>query len=655
MEEYEDDFVPRLDAEYTTLDEAWSVWSDYGRRNGFGVRKGKENKSKQDDVITSKYYFCNCEGKRAIDKRDHIKKKGRAETRTGCQARLVVKLDRTTYKYKVAEFVEEHNHPLQPPEACYLIPSQRKVSEIACFDIQVAASSGISPKDAHELHSRQHGGIRDLGYTMVDHRNCLRNIRKEAMQYGAAIAMIKYFAKRSREDSFFKHFEDTSEEGEISNVVWMDAKMIASYARFGDVVVFDTTFGTNDEKWAVGTFVGFNHLREIVIFGAALMCDQTRESFEWVFTKFLEAHDGKKSNTIFTDQDIAIGLALEEIMPDIRHGLCTWHINQNCVKHLSTFNDEKNHITSKFNECLYRYEEEEEFENAIKFLMEQVNDEGKKWLEFIYKSKEKWAYCFMKDAYTLGIPSKLYTPKVFELFQAEVELSMLAHIECLEGNTYTVGKYDIDNKTPYKSRQVIWTREDQMVSCSCKKFERVGILCWHALKVLDREDIKVIPPRYVLNRWTRAAKDDTIVDIEGRRVIEDPMLEVRNRKADMFHIATPLIEESARNEEDGHFVRNRLIELQRDYKEYKKKKNGDGNPTTESSLHLKKKNGGDRRSKRKPSCIEKRKRIKKAKNKTISNSQDSFRPSTNPSQDISEGNFGCFSVLEDIHNIRIEE
>ncbi|KAJ1695496.1 hypothetical protein LUZ63_012195 [Rhynchospora breviuscula] len=533
------------------------------------------------------------------------------------------------------------------------------------------------------------------------------------MQYGAAIAMTKYFAKRSMEDSSFKHFEDTSEEGEISNVVWTDAKMIASYARFGDVVIFDATFGTNNEKWAVGTFVGFNHLREIVIFGAALMCDQNIESFEWVFTKFLEAHGGKKCITMFTDQDAAIASALEKIMPDTKHGLCTWHINKNCVKHLSKLNDEDNHITKKFNACLYKYEEEKKFEDAINFLMEQVDDEGKKWLDFIYKSKEKWMYCFMKDVYTLGIrstqssesfnsilkaylnckldvcrfmeqfdtvleqnhekeikseyamrsklprlkfkmpilceASNLYTPKVFELFQAEVELFMLSHIECLEGNTYTVGKFAIDNETPCKSRQVIWNREDQMISCSCKKFERVDILCWHVLKVLDREDIKVIPPRYILNRWTKAAKDVAVMDIEGRRVIGDHMLDVRNRKADMVRIGDSIFDEAAYIEEDTHFVRNMLLEMQQKYQQYKEKRNGgEGNPTTEHSLHLKKKNSGDRRSKRIPSCIEKKKRAKKAKNKTISNSQDLIRTSINPSQDISEGNFGCFSDLEDL-------
>lgn len=58
---------------------------------------------------------------------------------------------------------------------------------------------------------------------------------------------------------------------------------------------------------------------------------------------------------------------------------------------------------------------------------------------------------------------------------------------------------DINNVNRlYKSRQVVWNRDDQTVSCSCKKFERECILCWHALKVLDQEDIKSIPLKYIL-------------------------------------------------------------------------------------------------------------------------------------------------------------
>ncbi|KAJ3701127.1 hypothetical protein LUZ61_004832 [Rhynchospora tenuis] len=588
MEEQQDDFVPYLGKEFQTLDEAWSAWSDYGGRIGFGVRLGYGHKNMKDDIITSKLFLCSCEGKRGVDKRDHLTKKPRAETRTGCQARLKIKLDKGIQKYKVVEFISEHNHPLQQPETCF---------PIAGIDI---------------------------------HNNCSRDVQKQAMKYGSAIAVMKYFEKHALEDPSFKHFEDTTQEGEIANVIWTDANMIVAYARFGDVVEFDTTFVTDNEKWAFGIFVGFNHFREIVIFGAALMCDQTKESFEWVFTKFLEAHDGKKPVTIFTDQNSAMGHALEKVIPDTRHGFCTWHIEQNCVKYLSRYKKDGIDRTRDFNACIYRYEEEKEFEDAFNALKGKLDD-SETWLELLYDSREKWAHCFMKNAYTLGIPCtqasgsinlhlkaylncksgicrflehfdrvldenrekdikseydmtskipklkwnvpilrearKLYTPKVFELFQAEFELSGSAHIECLEGNTFTVAMCDIDNEIPRKSGQVVWIREDQTVSCSCKKFEREGILCWHILKVLNREDIKVIPPRYILNRWTKAAKDVTIVDIEGRRVVEDPLLDVRNRNADLVRILTPVCGKAAQNEEQAQFLRNELLSVRRKYEE----------------------------------------------------------------------------------------
>ena len=73
----------------------------------------------------------------------------------------------------------------------------------------------------------------------------------------------------------------------------------------------------------------------------------------------------------------------------------------------------------------------------------------------------------------------------------------------------------------------------------CKKFDRDDILCCHAMKVLDREDVKAIPPRYILHRWTRAAKEVEVVDKEGRNVLEDVMLEIRNRNANLFRLVTP--------------------------------------------------------------------------------------------------------------------
>jgi len=99
--------------------------------------------------------------------------------------------------------------------------------------------------------------------------------------------------------------------------------MIVDYKLFGDVVSFDTTYRTNKEYRPLAMFVGFNHHREVVIFGAALLYDETIESFEWLFETFFEAMSGKKPNTIFTDQDPAMEKVISLVMPNTYHRLCT--------------------------------------------------------------------------------------------------------------------------------------------------------------------------------------------------------------------------------------------------------------------------------------------------------------------------------------------
>ena len=79
--------------------------------------------------------------------------------------------------------------------------------------------------------------------------------------------------------------------------------MLIDYAHFGDVVTFDTTFGTNKEYRPFSAFVRFNQFRETVIFVATLLFDETCASFQWLFKAFLAAHNGKQPKTIFTDQD----------------------------------------------------------------------------------------------------------------------------------------------------------------------------------------------------------------------------------------------------------------------------------------------------------------------------------------------------------------
>jgi hypothetical protein len=99
------------------------------------------------------------------------------------------------------------------------------------------------------------------------------------------------------------------------------------------------------------------------------------------------------------------------------------------------------------------------------------------------------------------------------------------------------------------------------------------------------------------------AKEDIIVVVEVRRVIEDVMLDVRNRNGDLIHELAPTCAKTAHNEEQTQFLRNEMSLVREKYEvkfENLPRISGEVNPTSnisQHSLHLKKKNGGDRHSK----------------------------------------------------------
>ncbi|GAA0173509.1 hypothetical protein LIER_27107 [Lithospermum erythrorhizon] len=64
-------------------------------------------------------------------------------------------------------------------------------------------------------------------------------------------------------------------------------------------------------------------------------------------------------------------------------------------------------------------------------------------------------------------------------------------------------------------RQVVIDLESGDWSCSCRMFVQWGILCCHILKAIDilgssccYADLRVIPDRYLLKRWSRKARGD---------------------------------------------------------------------------------------------------------------------------------------------------
>ena len=104
---------------------------------------------------------------------------------------------------------------------------------------------------------------------------------------------------RAHNSKFYYDIEDDS-EGVTKNIFRSHASCQANYAEFGDVVTFDTTYKCNFYNKPLAMFVGSNHHLQNVIFGFALLRDETEETFKWVFQTFKTCMGDKAPHSILT-------------------------------------------------------------------------------------------------------------------------------------------------------------------------------------------------------------------------------------------------------------------------------------------------------------------------------------------------------------------
>ncbi|XP_074266826.1 protein FAR1-RELATED SEQUENCE 5-like [Silene latifolia] len=100
--------------------------------------------------------------------------------------------------------------------------------------------------------------------------------------------------------------------------------------------------------------------------------------------------------------------------------------------------------------------------------------------------------------------SVFYTPVIFSEFQFEWNAACFKYeVKVLGVNTSdNIAIHDRERNKVY---YVGFIPDGVKLSCSCKKFERHGILCRHALYVLKEQGFEKVPNHYLLSRWSKLA------------------------------------------------------------------------------------------------------------------------------------------------------
>lgn len=194
--------------EFESEEAAKAFYNLYARRVGFSTRISMSRRSRRDGAIIQRSFVCAREGFRVEKEKPGRDgggariKRPRAETRVGCKAMLVVKIQNLG-RWVVSGFVKEHNHELVPPDKVHCLRSHRHVSGRAKSLIDTLQGAGIGPSGIMSALIKEYGGISSVGFTERDCRNYMRSSKQRTLG-GDPQTLLDYLKQKHLENpSFF--------------------------------------------------------------------------------------------------------------------------------------------------------------------------------------------------------------------------------------------------------------------------------------------------------------------------------------------------------------------------------------------------------------------------------------------------------------------
>lgn len=516
---------PIVGLEFSSSNEAYLFYQTYARSQGFRVRIGQLFRSKNDGMITSRRFVCSKEG-------------FQHPSRLGCGAYMRVKRQGSA-SWTVDRLQKEHNHDL---------------------GLQVDTESKTCAKKSK---NNMDGEVQSVNLVEVKKAKLRRINRESKIGSEWYSLLLEYFQAKQAQDTGFFHSVDV-DGGKCTNMFWADGRSRFSAAHFGDVVIFDTSYRKDKRLLPFATFVGINHHRQPVLFGCALVADESKKTFTWLLQTWAKAVSGCHPRLIIADQDRAMQEAISEVFPRTHHGFSIWQIREKEQENLGMMPIE---FRNEYEKCIYQSQTTAEFDSKWNVLISKYGLVHNAWLKHMYEMRGSWVPLYLKgkflaeilltgslesffgsfvngetplsefttqyelsleqrrdeerredfNSFHLQAPlktkelleeqcRKLYTLTVFKIFQAELVQSY-NYIGIKTYQEGTVCRYLVRNRGNENDKYAVtFSAADLTVNCGCQMFESQGVLCRHVLKVFKLLDIREIPSCYILQRWTKNAQ-----------------------------------------------------------------------------------------------------------------------------------------------------
>ncbi|XP_019093768.1 PREDICTED: protein FAR1-RELATED SEQUENCE 3 [Camelina sativa] len=541
---------PCVGMEFSSEKEAKSFYDEYSRQLGFTSK----SLPKTDGSVSVREFVCSS-------------KRSKRRLAESCDA--MVRIEMIGHdKWVVAKFVKEHTHGLASPNTLHCLRPRRHfansekssyqqgVNNVPSGMMYVSMDGNRVPLESNNSRSASSKDSKNYG------TNTKRTIGRDAHN------LLEYFKRMQAENPGFFYAVQLDEDNQMTNVFWADSRSRFAYTHFGDAVTLDTRYRCNQFRVPFAPFTGVNHHGQTIIFGCALILDESDTSFIWLFKTFLTAMRDQPPVSLVTDQDRAIQIAVAQVFPGARHCINKWDVLREGQDKLAHVCLAYPSFQLELYNCINFTETIEEFESSWSSIIEKYDLGRHEWLTSLYNARAQWVPVYFRDSFFAAVfPSQGYTgsffdgyvnqqttlPMFFRLYERAMESwfemeteadldtvntppvlktpspmeNQAANLftrkifgkfqeELVETFAHTANRIEDDGTTSTfrvakfeddnKAYIVTFCYPEMRANCSCQMFEHCGILCRHVLTVFTVTNIPTLPPHYILRRWTRNAK-----------------------------------------------------------------------------------------------------------------------------------------------------
>uniref|UniRef100_A0A2P2JEI4 Protein FAR1-RELATED SEQUENCE n=1 Tax=Rhizophora mucronata TaxID=61149 RepID=A0A2P2JEI4_RHIMU len=468
-------------------------------------------------------------------------------------------------QWYVSQFSNVHNHELLEDDQVRLLPAYRKIHEADQERILLLCKAGFPVNQIVKVLELEKGvQPGQLPFIEKDVRNFVRTCKKTVQENDALLSdkrdndtveLIEVCKGMAERDADFAYDYTTDQSEKLENIAWSYGDSVRAYSLFGDVVTFDTTYRSITYGLLLGLWFGMDNHGKSILFGCVLLQDESSQSFGWALQTFVRFMRGRCPQTVLTDIDPSLRDAMARELPNTNHVISIWHILSKLPSWFSwPIGSQYVDFRAEF-DILCHLENIEDFEQQWNHLVSRFGLVSDKHISLLFSSRQCWSLSYIKryfvactmtaeflqstDAFLKRILSgqtclqvffeqvsvaasfqnqttdtipylpiktcmpieeharTILTPYSFSLLQHEMVLSMQYGMQEMADGSYLVQHF----KKLDGEYLVFWIVEDEQVHCSCKEFERTGVLCRHAIRVLVMKNCFQLPEKYFPFRW----------------------------------------------------------------------------------------------------------------------------------------------------------